>query len=142
MEFIASVPEFDRQVGGVSADVSSPPPIRRLPLEDTPAASQVAPPASTSTSGDGGSTSSGFTAAKRSIAAPQFSIRRMEIDNVSVSYADLQAVRVAKARSMSLDTVRNLIRQHTVGRALGFMGNPGVDVLQLNLALDKLSGDT
>jgi potassium-transporting ATPase KdpC subunit len=62
--------------------------------------------------------------------------------DISVAYANLQAARVAKARSLTLDTVRKLIRQHTVGRALGFMGNPGVDVLQLNLALDKLSGAT
>jgi potassium-transporting ATPase KdpC subunit len=62
--------------------------------------------------------------------------------DISVAYANLQAPRVAKARSISLDTVHKLIKDHTVGRALGFMGNPGVDVLQLNLALDKLSGAT
>jgi K+-transporting ATPase ATPase C chain len=61
--------------------------------------------------------------------------------DISVAYANLQAPRVAKARGISLDTVHKLIKAHTVGRALGFMGNPGVDVLQLNLALDK-SGAT
>lgn len=60
--------------------------------------------------------------------------------DISVAYANLQAPRIAKARSISVGTVHKLIAQHTVGRTLGFMGNPGVDVLQLNLALDKLSG--
>ena len=62
--------------------------------------------------------------------------------DISVAYANLQAPRVAKARGISLDAVHKLISQHTVGRALGFIGNPGVDVLQLNLALDRLSGAT
>jgi K+-transporting ATPase ATPase C chain len=62
--------------------------------------------------------------------------------DISVAYANLQAPRVAKARGISLDAVHKLITKHTVGRALGFMGSPGVDVLQLNLALDKLSGAT
>ncbi len=62
--------------------------------------------------------------------------------DISVAYANLQAPRVAKARGISLDQVHTLISKHTVGRTLGFMGNPGVDVLQLNIALDKLSGAT
>jgi potassium-transporting ATPase KdpC subunit len=62
--------------------------------------------------------------------------------DISVAYANLQAPRVAKARGISLDQVHTLISKYTVGRTLGFMGNPGVDVLQLNLALDKLSGAT
>jgi len=62
--------------------------------------------------------------------------------DISVAYANLQAPRVAKARGISLDRVHALISKHTVGRTLGFMGNPGVDVLQLNVALDKLSGAT
>jgi potassium-transporting ATPase KdpC subunit len=62
--------------------------------------------------------------------------------DISVAYANLQAPRVAKARGISLDAVHKLISQYTVGRTLGFIGNPGVDVLQLNLALDKLSGAT
>jgi potassium-transporting ATPase KdpC subunit len=62
--------------------------------------------------------------------------------DISVAYANLQAPRVAKARAISLDQVHKLISKYTVGRTLGFMGNPGVDVLQLNLALDKLSGAT
>jgi len=62
--------------------------------------------------------------------------------DISVAYANLQAPRVAKVRGLSLDQVHKLISKYTVGRTLGFMGNPGVDVLQLNLALDKQSGAT
>ncbi|SDK07699.1 K+-transporting ATPase ATPase C chain [Nonomuraea maritima] len=56
--------------------------------------------------------------------------------DISVAYADLQAPRVARERGMPLDQVRDLIRSHTTGRALGFMGEPAVNVLELNLALD------
>jgi potassium-transporting ATPase KdpC subunit len=62
--------------------------------------------------------------------------------DISVAYANLQAPRVAKARNISVDQVHKLISKYTVGRTWGFMGSPGVDVLQLNLALDKLSGAT
>jgi K+-transporting ATPase ATPase C chain len=62
--------------------------------------------------------------------------------DISVAYANLQAPRVAKARGLSLDQVHKLISKYTVGRTWGFMGSPGVDVLQLNLALDKTSGAT
>lgn len=56
--------------------------------------------------------------------------------DISVAYADLQAPRIARERGLSLDRVHQLIREHTDGRALGFMGEPGVNVLELNLALD------
>jgi K+-transporting ATPase ATPase C chain len=62
--------------------------------------------------------------------------------DISVAYANLQAPRVAKVRGLSLDQVHKLIGKYTVGRTMGFIGSPGVDVLQLNLALDKLSGTT
>jgi K+-transporting ATPase ATPase C chain len=62
--------------------------------------------------------------------------------DISVAYASLQAPRVAKARDLSLDQVHKLISKYTAGRTWGFMGSPGVDVLQLNLALDKTSGAT
>ncbi|HEY0868936.1 MAG TPA: potassium-transporting ATPase subunit C, partial [Acidothermaceae bacterium] len=62
--------------------------------------------------------------------------------DISVAYANLQAPRVARVRGISLDQVHKLIGKYTVGRTLGFMGSPGVDVLQLNLALDKLTGAT
>ncbi|GIH03648.1 potassium-transporting ATPase KdpC subunit [Rhizocola hellebori] len=58
--------------------------------------------------------------------------------HISVAYAKLQAPRVAKARGISLEQVNSLIAEHTNGRVLGFMGEPGVNVLQLNLALDNL----
>ncbi|MEU7880132.1 potassium-transporting ATPase subunit C [Microbispora bryophytorum] len=60
--------------------------------------------------------------------------------HISVAYAELQAPRVARERGLGLDTVRALIGRHITGRALGFMGEPGVNVLELNLALDRLKG--
>ena len=56
---------------------------------------------------------------------------------ISIAYANLQARRVAAVRHLPLATVQSLIKQHTVGRQLGFFGEPGVNVLNLNLALDK-----
>jgi K+-transporting ATPase ATPase C chain len=56
---------------------------------------------------------------------------------ISIAYANLQARRVAAVRHLPLATVQNLIEQHIVGRQLGFFGEPGVNVLNLNLALDK-----
>ena len=55
---------------------------------------------------------------------------------ISVANALLQAKRVAEARGVSATKVRALIRDHTDGRGLGFLGEPGVNVLQLNIALD------
>ncbi|HEY4348405.1 MAG TPA: potassium-transporting ATPase subunit KdpC [Gaiellaceae bacterium] len=59
--------------------------------------------------------------------------------DISPAYARLQAPRVAAVRHLSLATVRQLIREHTDGRWLGFFGEPGVNVLELNLALDEES---
>lgn len=59
---------------------------------------------------------------------------------ISIAYADLQARRVAAVRHLPLATVQSLIEQHTVGRQLDFLGEAGVNVLNLNLALDALGG--
>jgi len=53
--------------------------------------------------------------------------------------ARLQAARVAKSRGLTLDAVQRLIEQNTEGRDLGLFGEPGVNVLKLNLALDRLT---
>lgn len=55
---------------------------------------------------------------------------------ISVANARLQAPRVAEARGMALDAVLAMIGDHTQDRPLGILGDPGVNVLRLNLALD------
>jgi potassium-transporting ATPase KdpC subunit len=57
--------------------------------------------------------------------------------HISVANARIQANRIAAVRGAPLDRVLALVRQHTDGRALGLLGEPGVNVLELNLALDK-----
>jgi K+-transporting ATPase ATPase C chain len=56
--------------------------------------------------------------------------------HISVAAADIQIPRVAQARGMTVDEVAGLVREHTEGSTLGFMGEPRVNVLLLNLALD------
>ena len=56
--------------------------------------------------------------------------------HISLRNADLQTPRVAKARGLSEDKVRELVRANTDSASLGFLGEPGVNVLSLNLALD------
>jgi K+-transporting ATPase ATPase C chain len=57
--------------------------------------------------------------------------------DITPAYAQLQARRIAAVRHLPLATVQNLIKQNTDGRVLGFFGEPGVNVLKLNLALDE-----
>ncbi|MCW3019299.1 MAG: potassium-transporting ATPase subunit [Solirubrobacterales bacterium] len=59
---------------------------------------------------------------------------------ISSANAWIQAHRVAAVRHLSLATVDGLIAKYTSGRGLGFSGEEGVNVLELNLALDRLSG--
>jgi potassium-transporting ATPase KdpC subunit len=56
---------------------------------------------------------------------------------ISVRNAELQAPRVASARGMELSAVLALIDEHTSDRPLGILGDPGVNVLELNLDLDR-----
>lgn len=56
---------------------------------------------------------------------------------ISPAYADRQVARVARVRTVPADRVRQLVRDNTVGRSLGFLGEPGVNVLELNLDLDR-----
>jgi K+-transporting ATPase ATPase C chain len=58
--------------------------------------------------------------------------------HISARNAEVQAARVAKARSLSEEQVRDLIQQHTESRDLGFLGDPRVNVLTLNLAIDEV----
>jgi len=60
--------------------------------------------------------------------------------HVSVQNAELQVKRVSKARGMREETVRHFVEQHTEGRELGILGDPRVNVLLLNLALDQYPG--
>ncbi|MGZ6952254.1 MAG: K(+)-transporting ATPase subunit C [Acidimicrobiia bacterium] len=57
--------------------------------------------------------------------------------HISIANARLQARRVARVRGLSVAAVNRLIDQNTDGRSLGFLGEPGVNVLELNIALDR-----
>ncbi|MFE0106166.1 potassium-transporting ATPase subunit C [Streptomyces sp. NPDC059009] len=59
--------------------------------------------------------------------------------HISPKYAKLQAHRVAEKNRLAYDKVAKLVEDHTDGRILGFMGEPRVNVLQLNVALKELT---
>jgi K+-transporting ATPase ATPase C chain len=82
----------------------------------------------------------GLTAAKVPVDAADTSASGVDPD-ISVLNADIQAYRIAAVRHLSLTTVHSLISKYTAGRGLGFSGEPGVDVLELNLALNRLRTD-
>ncbi|CUU59377.1 K+-transporting ATPase ATPase C chain [Parafrankia irregularis] len=57
---------------------------------------------------------------------------------ISPAYAELQIPRIARERALPVDEVRDLVDENTTGRALGFIGAPNVNVLELNLDLDRV----
>lgn len=59
--------------------------------------------------------------------------------HISPEAAEFQVPRLAKERNLTPDALRQVIRQHTESRDLGFLGEPRVNVLELNLALDEIS---
>lgn len=59
--------------------------------------------------------------------------------HISVANAKLQAERVARERGLDLQDVLDLIDDHTAGRVVGVLGEPGVNVVTLNLALDDMA---
>ncbi len=78
----------------------------------------------------------GLTAAKVPVDAADTSASGIDPD-ISPANADIQAHRVAAIRHLQLPQVLSLVSKYTHGRGLGFSGEPGVNVLQLNLALDR-----
>ena len=58
--------------------------------------------------------------------------------DITPAAADFQVPRLARERGLSEDQLRQIIRQYTQGRQLGFLGEPRVNVLEVNLALDQL----
>jgi K+-transporting ATPase ATPase C chain len=62
--------------------------------------------------------------------------------HISVAAANYQLARVARVRGLKADQVTALVTQHTQGRLLGFLGEPRVNVLELNLALDEIAAQS
>jgi K+-transporting ATPase ATPase C chain len=83
----------------------------------------------------------GLTAAKVPVDAADTSASAIDPE-ISIANADIQAYRIVAVRHLPMATVRRLISTYTLGRGLGFSGEPGVDVLELNLALNRLSPST
>jgi K+-transporting ATPase ATPase C chain len=83
----------------------------------------------------------GLTAAKIPVDAVNSSASGLDPE-ISKANAWIQAYRIAAVRDLSLATVDGLVAKYTSGRGLGFSGEEGVNVLELNLALDRLTGAT
>ncbi len=83
----------------------------------------------------------GLTAARVPVDAVNTSASNLDPE-ISPANARIQAHRVAAKRNLSLSAVDGLISQYTDGRGLGFSGEAGVNVLELNLALDRLTEGT
>jgi K+-transporting ATPase ATPase C chain len=81
----------------------------------------------------------GLTPSKVPVDAADTSASGIDPD-ISPANADIQAHRVAAVRHLTLSKVDQLVSTYTHGRGLGFSGEPGVNVLELNLALDRLTG--
>jgi K+-transporting ATPase ATPase C chain len=81
----------------------------------------------------------GLTVAKIPVDAVNSSASGLDPE-ISKANAWVQAYRIAAVRHLSLGTVDGLISKYTSGRGLGFSGEEGVNVLELNLALDRLTG--
>ncbi len=60
--------------------------------------------------------------------------------DISPAYASIQVERVATARKLPVSEVRDLVAEYTRGPDLGYLGDPTVNVVELNLALDRLGG--
>ncbi len=78
----------------------------------------------------------GLTAAKVPVDAADTSASGVD-PHISIRNAEIQSYRIAAVRHLPLPTVRRLISKYTAGRGLGFSGEPGVNVLELNLALNR-----
>jgi K+-transporting ATPase ATPase C chain len=85
--------------------------------------------------------SPGLTAAKVPVDAASSSGSNLDPE-ISQANARIQVHRVAAVRHLSATTVEGLVSKYTDSRGLGFSGEPGVNVLELNLALDRLTGGT
>jgi K+-transporting ATPase ATPase C chain len=83
----------------------------------------------------------GLTVAKIPVDAVNSSASGLDPE-ISKANAWIQAYRIAAVRHLPLASVDSLIAQYTSGRGLGFSGEEGVNVLELNLALDRLTGGT
>jgi K+-transporting ATPase ATPase C chain len=83
----------------------------------------------------------GLTAGQIPVDAVNTSASNLDPE-ISQANARIQAHRIAAKRALSLGVVDGLISKYTDARGLGFSGEPGVNVLELNLALDRLTGGT